>query len=126
MPEASEEIPRPIGLLIVAAISAVVTVLLAGRMPPSLESFREIFKSFGVDPGAAANFVMDAPYVWWVLGLASIALLIWIGGKSRVSIQELRRMKVSVTVLIIATVLSYGFVAYAIHVPIFKLGGASP
>ena len=118
-------VPRSFGLLAIAAISATVNVLLAGRMPPSLEGFREIFKAFGVDPGAAANFVMDSPYVWWALAVASLTTLVWIARKSRVSIPEHRRMKLSLTALIVTTLLAYGFVAISIYIPIFKLGGVS-
>ena len=121
-----DPVPRSFALLVIAAISATVNLLFAGRMPSSLESFREIFKSFGVDPGAGANFVMDAPYAWWTLALASLILLAWIARKSQVSIAEHRRMKLSLAALIITTTLAYGFVAVSIYVPIFKLGAGSP
>lgn len=122
MNPSTPEVPRSTGLLVVAAITAVVTVLLAGRMPPSMASFREMFVGLGVTPPAAAIFVMRFAHAWWVLAIASLAVLVWVAARSRIPAAEHRRMKLSLSALIALTVLSYGFVAYAIFVPLFKVG----
>lgn len=116
------DIPRSTGMLIVAALTATVTVLLAGRMPGSMESFHGIFTGVGVTPPAAALFVMRFAYAWWVLAIASLAVLVWVAARSRVPAAEHRRMKLSLGALIALTVSAYGFVAYAIYVPIFEIG----
>lgn len=114
--------PSSRGLLIIASLSAVVTVLLAGRMPPAMASFRDMFTSFGVTPPSTATFVMDHANAWWVLAIASVATLFWIATRSRPDAAERRRMKLTLSALIALTVLAYGFVAYAIYTPIFKFG----
>jgi len=114
--------PRSLGLLAVATISATVTVLLAGRMPPALASFREMFVSFGVDPPAATKLVLSLPHIWWLLGVASLTVFVWIAAKSRPAPDELRRMKLALRAVIILTVLAYGFAAWALYTPIFALG----
>jgi hypothetical protein len=114
--------PRPLGLLALAAISATVNVLLAGRMPPALNSFREMFVSFGVDPPPVTKLVMNLPHLWWLLGVASLAVFVWVAVRSRLPIEELRRMKFALRLLIILTALAYGVAAWALYTPIFELG----
>jgi type II secretory pathway component PulF len=114
--------PRPRGLLAIAAISATVNVLLAGRMPPALNSFREMFVSFGVDPPPVTKLVMNFPHLWWLLGVVSLAVFVWVAVRSKLPIEELRRMKFALRLLIILTALVYGLAAWALYTPIFELG----
>jgi len=114
--------PRSRGLLAIAVITAIVNVLLAGRMPPALESFRGMFVSFGADPPTATKIVMNSPQVWWLLGVASLGVFAWVAIRSKPPIEELRRMKLALRALIILTVLAYGLAAWALYTPIFALG----
>jgi len=115
-------VPRSIGMLAVAAITAAVDVGLAGRMPPALASFREMYVSFGIDPPATAKLVMDAPGIWWLLGIAALAVFVWVAARSQPAPDELRRMKIALRTVIILTLLAYGFAAIALYTPIFQLG----
>jgi hypothetical protein len=119
---APASVPRSLGLLVVAALSASVTVLFAIRMPAAMTSFREMFAAFGVNPPGAAKLVMAfAPY-WWLLAIASVVVLFWVARSGQIPVAEYRRMKLTLRILIAVTVLAYGFAAYALYVPIFKLG----
>ena len=114
--------PRSIGLLAVATISATVNVLLARRMPSALANFREMFASFGVTPPAGTRFVLNFPQAWWLLAIASLAVFVWVAAKSKPPIEELRRMKLALRLVVILTVLAYGLVALALYIPLFRLG----
>ena len=113
---------RSVGLMAIATISATANVLLARRMPPAMVSFREMFTAFGIDPPAAAKLVMNFPHIWWLLGVASLAVFVWVAAKSKPPIEEVRRMKFALRAVIILTVLTYGFAAWALYTPIFALG----
>lgn len=122
MDSPTDDIPRSTGMLVVAALTATVTVLLAGRMPSSMDSFGGMFAAFGVTPPPAATFVMRFAHVWWVLAIAALAMLVRVATRSRLTAAEHRRMKLGLVALIALTVLAYGFVAYALYTPLFKLG----
>jgi hypothetical protein len=65
---------------------------------------------------------MAVPDAWWVLALASIALLLWIGRRSRAPQIEIRRMKLALGALTIATGVSVAIAIIGLYLPIFKLG----
>ncbi|HEY6123433.1 MAG TPA: hypothetical protein VIV63_02190 [Steroidobacteraceae bacterium] len=111
-------------LLVIAAISAAVSVLLAGRMPPAMASFRDTFASLGVVPPPSAVLVFRYSQVWWVLAVGAVAVFVWIAMRASAEATELKRMKLALCLWILLTALVYGFTAYAIYTPLSGLGAA--
>ena len=122
MRDTPETVRRSLGMLIVAAISAVFTVLLAMRLPVALQSFRALFKAFGADIPAITKFVIDTGPVWWVFAIASVSVFVWVAARAQPGVVEHRRMKLALRTVIAVTVLACGFAAIAIYSPIFKMG----
>jgi hypothetical protein len=121
----SEEIKRPINLLINAVINAVVSLAFSARWPEALEGFRGLFVGFGAQLGTATRLVLATPYLWAFLALVAIALLVWVGTRSRTTRTEVRRMKIAVRGFTVAMGLTLGFATLALYLPIFKLGAAT-
>jgi hypothetical protein len=51
-----------------------------------------------------------------------LALLVWIATRSHVTVAGNRNMKLSLVVTVLLTALMYGFAAFAIYTPLFRLG----
>jgi hypothetical protein len=66
--------------------------------------------------------LLAMPFLWMPFALVAIGLLIWIGVKSQPTHVEKRRMKLSLWILGVAFGLSIAWAAFAIYVPIFRLG----
>jgi hypothetical protein len=120
--DATETVPRSLGMLAVAAVLAAITALLAIRMPRALESFRGLFQGFGVEVSAVTKLAIRSGPVWWLFAIASVAVFVWVAARSQPSVVEYRRMKIAVRTVITLTVLAYGFAAAVLYGPIFKLG----
>jgi type II secretory pathway component PulF len=118
----TEEIDRPRGVLIQAAVLAATTTFIAIRASRVIREFEVLFKGFGTELDALTRFLMAVPDAWWVLALASIALLLWIGRRSRAPQIEIRRMKLALGALTIATGVSVAIAIIGLYLPIFKLG----
>ena len=117
-----EQIERPVGTLITAVLLAVTTTWIAIRFPATLDSFDAMFRSFGADLPAPTRLVLRLPYAWWLLALPAIALLARVSARPRLTRAELRRMKIAQRLMLIAAGLAFGLAAWAIYLPIFKLG----
>jgi hypothetical protein len=120
--EPAELLPRPTSLLVVATIAAVTTTALATRMPRAMQNFQSMFKDLGVEPGRSAEWVFSLREIWWLFALASIALWIWLAKRSQVTAAEKSKMKMALIVTVALTALMYGFAAFAIYTPLFRLG----
>jgi hypothetical protein len=120
--EPAEPLPRPRFLLVAATLLAVTTTYLAMRMPAAVRNFQTLFKEFGVGTTAGTELLFKVPGIWWLFALASIAVLVWIATRSLVSTSEKRTMKWVLVGTVTLTALIYGFAAFAIYVPLFKLG----
>jgi hypothetical protein len=122
MDDVRDKSPRSIALLATAAITAVVTLLLAGRLTPALESFRGILEGLGAPTPPMTTMVLDATYLWWSLAAAAGALFVWVAAKPRLTAGERKYMKQALTVLIAAVVFAYAFAAYWLYLPLYTLG----
>jgi glucan phosphoethanolaminetransferase (alkaline phosphatase superfamily) len=118
----AELIERPRSLLIAATVIAVTTTLFAGRMPAAMENFRSMFQAMGIAPSRNAELVFSLRHIWWLFALASIALLVWIARRSRITAADKVNMKVALIATVAVTALMYAFAAFAIYTPLFKLG----
>src|SRR5689334_13478908 len=122
MNDSPDQGPRPVALLIVAAILAAVIVLFAMRAPSTMASFREVLEGFGATIPPTTLMVLNAPYAWSVLAGASVALFAWVAAKSRTTAAERKRMKWALSALVILAVLAYAFAAYWLYLPIYAMG----
>ena len=121
---APEQIERPNGTLFSAIALAAAVLAFAGRMPAALQSFKDIFQGFGADLPGITKFVIGFPQLWWILALASIALLVWIIARPRVTRDELARMKLGLVVIFATALIVITVTAWAVFWPIFQLGKA--
>ena len=118
----AELLPRPRALLVTATLIAVTTTYLAMRMPAGIRNFQAMFKDLGIAPIASTQLLFRVPDVWWLFALASIASLAWIATRSQVTSTEKRNMKMALIVTVTLTALMYGFAAFALYTPLFKIG----
>ena len=114
--------PRPRALLVTATLIAVTTTYLAMRMPAGIRNFQAMFKDLGIAPNSNTELVFGFPDTWWLFALASIASLVWIATRSQVTAAQKRNMKMALIVTVSLTALMYGFAAFAIYTPLFKIG----
>ena len=120
--DSREVVPRSRGLLIGAAVLAVIALLLAVRVPIALRSYREMFSAFGSNLSPLTRFMLGLESVWWLWAAASAGLLIWVGLRPEVP-QRVRRMQWIVLVSTIVLIgWSYAILAYAIYTEIYRLG----
>jgi len=119
--EPAELLPRPRAFVVAATLLAVTTTYLALRMPGSIRRFQEMFREFGVSPTSSTELVFSVPDIWWLFAAASIALLVWIAIRSRVAVSEMWNMKMALIATVALTALVYGFAAFAIYTPLFRL-----
>jgi type II secretory pathway component PulF len=120
--DSNEEVDRPRGVLVSAAVLLAVTTFIALRASRVILEFEVIFKGFGADLNALTRFVLAVPHAWWLLALASLALLVWIARRPRALPIEIHHMKWGVAVLTIATGAFVAIACIALYLPIFKLG----
>jgi hypothetical protein len=112
---------RPTGLMIAAILEGWTALYAAYSAPETLRQFAVLFKGFGDDLPGATKLILAAPYAWWPLAVIGIAMAIWIIARPRITPAEHRRMKLAVCAYGALLAIAFGFGAYAIYVPIFKL-----
>jgi hypothetical protein len=113
---------RSLGLLVAAAIEAWTAAYTAFTAPSTLKNFRGLFAGFGAELPASTRALLDMPWLWFVFAFAAIALLVWIGVRARPTDVERRRMKRALWIFGIAFGLTTAWAAYALYVPLFRLG----
>ena len=74
----SEDIPRPIPLLVTAIIVGCATVSVALSAPTTIKQFFELFSGLGADLSSATRLVLRLPYIWWLFAVPGVALAIWV------------------------------------------------
>jgi type II secretory pathway component PulF len=116
------EIDRPLGILVRAGILACVGLGIAINAPSALHDFREFFAVYGAQLTLATRVVLASAFAWWLLALAGIALAFWIGRRNRVTPDELRKMKLLLSIYSAVLGVAVGFAVIAIYIPIFQLG----
>ena len=122
--DAREMIDRPAGTLIAATILLVTSSWMSYRMPSTIRSFEEMFMSFGADISGPTRWVLAMPHFWLIFVALAVPLFTWIVARARVTREEYGRMKLALGAMIVTMVLTYGLAAWAIYLPILKLGQA--
>jgi len=122
--ELAEPLPRPRSLLIAATLIAASITYLSGHMAAAVVGFRSMFKDLGLTPSPSAELVFSAPGIWWLFALASIAVLVWVATQPQLTAVVKRRMKAAMFATVAFTAVTYGFTAFAIYTPLFRLRDA--
>jgi hypothetical protein len=117
-----DTVARPTGLMIAAILEGWTALYAAYSAPETLREFAVLFKGFGADLPKATKLILAAPYAWWPLAVIGIAMAIWIIARPRITPAEHRRMKIAVRVYGVVLGIAFAFGAYAIYLPLFKLG----
>jgi len=123
--DSAELLPRPRSLLIAATMVAASVTYLAMHMASAVVQFRAMFKDLGLTPSASAEVVFSVPGIWWVLALASIAVLVWVATQSQFTATTKRRMKTALYVTAALAAILYGFTAFAIYPTLFELSATA-
>jgi hypothetical protein len=113
---------RPMGLLIAAGLEAWTAAYTAVTAPSTLERYREMFAGFGAQLPVATRALFDMPWLWYPYALIGIALLVWIGVRAQPTDVERRHMRRALWLFGIAFGVMIAWAAYALWVPIFRLG----
>lgn len=113
---------RPVGLLIAAVIEAWTAGYVAFTAPSTLQEFRSLFAGFGADLPGSTKALLALPFLWMPFAVTAIGLMIWIGVRAQPTEIEKRRMQRALWIFGIAFGVSIAWAAFALYVPIFKLG----
>jgi hypothetical protein len=113
---------RPARLLIAAILEAWTAGYTAWTAPSTLREFKGLFEGFGADLPAPTRALLAAPHLWFAFSILGLALLIWIAVRARPDAAERRKMKLALWIVGVLFGLSIAWAAFALYVPIFKLG----
>ena len=117
-----QSVPRPFGLLVTSALLAAFSLYAALRTPNLMRDFRGLFEGLGAEIPPLTKFVLNAPNLWWVIATPAILVFVWIVRRAFITPSERDRMRRAVIGSVVFGALVYGIVAYALYVPLFKLG----
>ena len=117
-----QEVARPRGILMTAVALAVACSWMAYRFPSALDGYRELFTRSGAELPLTTKFVLGAPYLWWLFALLSVAFAVWVGYRDRLPVPELRRMKRSLRLLLVVTLVAYAGAVFSLFLPTFNPG----
>jgi hypothetical protein len=113
---------RPAGLLIAAILEAWTAGYTAWTAPSTLREFKKLFEGFGAGLPSATKVLLAAPQIWSAFSLLGLALLVWIAVRAQPDAAERRKMKLSLWIFGVLFGLTVAWAAFALYVPIFKLG----
>jgi hypothetical protein len=120
--ESGDVVVRPRGLSIVAIVSAVVTVILAGIVPQHLESFRALFADFGAEIPWLSQVALGGAWIWTLLAVAAVGIAIWIAGARVGTRVTIRRMRLTLVAYLVLLVAAFLVTLIALYLPVFTLG----
>lgn len=121
-PATSPDDKRPPAFLIVAILEAWTAGYTAWTAPATLREFGKLFEGFGAGLPASTKALLAAPQLWSGFAILGLALLLWIGVRARPNAAERRKMKLALWIFGGLFGLSIAWAAFALYVPIFKLG----
>ena len=121
---ADELEPRPLGLLISAAIPAAFAVYAGLRTTGLMQAKRELFEGLGAPIPPLTEMVLGWPNLWWIIAIPAVVVFTWIAARSLVTRAQKTRMKLAVAGVIVFAAAVYGFVLYAMMLPMWAIGGA--
>ena len=120
--DSREEIPRPGGTLVIVTILLVTASWLSYLVPIVIENFDDTLRTLGSNLPPATRFLLATRHAWVIFVVLAVPLFIWVIARSRVTREELRRMKLAIRLLTVVMVLAYGIAAWAVFVPFFRMG----
>jgi hypothetical protein len=113
---------RPAGFLIAAILEAWTAGYTAWTAPSTLREFKKLFEGFGAGLPGPTQALLAAPHFWAPFSILGLALLIWIAVRAHPDAAERRKMKLALWIFGVLFGLSIAWAAFALYVPIFKLG----
>jgi len=116
--------PRPLGLLICSAIPAALAVYAGLRTPGLMEAKRSLFEGLGAPIPPVTDMVLAWPNLWWVIAVPAVIAFGWVASKSSITRAQKARMKLAVAGVIVFGAAVYGFVLYAMMLPMWALNDA--
>ena len=108
-------------MLVVAKLLLVTASWVSFLAPIAIRNFGGMFNALGSNLPRTTSFLLSTPRLWQVFVVLAVALFIWVISRSRVTREELGRMKLAMRLLIVAMVLAYALAAWAIYMPILAL-----
>ena len=126
MPAAAREDvePRPLGLLISSALPAAFAVYAGLRTTNLMQAKRDLFEGLGAPIPPLTAMVLDWPNLWWIIAIPAVLVFAWIAAKSSVTRSQKTRMKLAVAGVVLFGAAVYGFVLYAMMLPMWAMSGA--
>lgn len=112
-----EEVQRPGGMLVIVTLVLATASWVSYLLPIAIRNFGDTFRALGSNLPPPTRWLLAAPQVWLVFVVLAVPLFIWVIARSRVTREELGRMKFAMGALIVAMLLAYGIAAWAIYIP---------
>jgi hypothetical protein len=108
-------IPRPRGLLIVAAIPAAFALYAAFRTGDLMGHYREMLEGLGAPIPPLTEAVLNAPNLWWIIAVPAVAVFVWVARRAEITPTQKARMQLAVAAVILFGAAVYGFVLFALQ-----------
>lgn len=109
-------------MLVTVTITLVTASWVSYLAPIAIHNFGDTFLALGADLPPPTRFLLAMPHAWQLFVVLTVSLFVWVIARSRVTRRELGRMKLAIRVLIVAMLLAYGLAAWAIYMPMLRLG----
>ena len=109
-------------MLAIATLLLITASWVSFLVPVAIRKFDDTFRALGPDLPPITQLVISTPRLCQVFLVLAVGLFIWVLARSRVTREELRRMKLAMRLLIVLMLLGYGFAAWAIYAPLSRMG----
>ncbi|HEX6398592.1 MAG TPA: hypothetical protein VFZ95_14300 [Steroidobacteraceae bacterium] len=117
-----QEVDRPGGMRVAATLLLVTASWLSYLTPILIDNFGGTYEALGTKLSGPTRFLVSMPRLWLVFVVLAVPLFIWVIARSRVTREELGRMKLALRLMTVVMVLACGLAAWALYIPILKRG----
>jgi len=109
-------------MLITATLLLITASWLSFLAPKAIHNYYDFSRPLGQELPPRTSFLLTMPQVWLIFVTLAVPLFVWVIARSRLSRQELGRMKLAMRLFIVVMLLAYGLAAWAIYLPVFRRG----
>ncbi len=104
-------------------VASLFCIIPAAQVFSAIPEFTELFKGFGAELPAGTQFVINWPYLLWVLPtLAVLLFILALAASPEKAVARHRVIVAAFAVLCGASLIALGLVVRALYAPIFALG----